>query len=477
MSILSGISNFLKQFTQQMSQPGALVQKATPAPAPAPASTPASTSAAVPLSRPVPSPASPAKTVLGQTQAAASNLVQKIQAWDAKHESAPQPTLAETQRAREEQNIPKGDQLPGQIGKLFSKQDLLSEGRAAGKTGAELDELLDNPQKTRVADDKQKQAAAMGVKPEEATRLFRGWDLASQPQEFKELTLEEYDALSPDARAAVDFNGLLSPAIDADRNLISQWDKNGDGVVTLGGKDNEVQGEALKGYQLAYEKRYGTPAKNEGIVYAPATLGLLNQVLPEDKGGYLDDYLKGVAYITEEDIQAGLTAPKEDVDTRGQWTSKLAQGLQDFKNKTSSGAVNYGGIKATVNLESANNLQREQVVNALALSLGNPDTMDKLDLVTLDGTSSTNFASGGVNLSGLVDEEVRGSSAWSNNLYNQFASQVGEANITREMLLDPSIIDAAEAQGVKRKYWEEFVDSKKPKGKTMADYEQMFGEK
>ena len=101
----------------------------------------------------------------------------------------------------------------------------------------------------------------------------------------KELTWDEYDALSPQQRAAVDGNTLLVNAIRADLSA---------GVQAADAED--------EGYSESLKALFGDEGGSD--TYAPQTVAALQQLGLEDtERGDLDNYLSQAALLDNEDIR------------------------------------------------------------------------------------------------------------------------------------------------------------------------------
>jgi len=98
----------------------------------------------------------------------------------------------------------------------------------------------------------------------------------------KELSWEQYDALSPQQRAAVDANTAISGAVKAD--------------VAKGETTSDAE------YDGRIKKLFGSGPGAGGSVVAPETVSVLEQLGIKSKYGDLDNYLNGQALATEADL-------------------------------------------------------------------------------------------------------------------------------------------------------------------------------
>lgn len=108
----------------------------------------------------------------------------------------------------------------------------------------------------------------------------------------EQMTYEEYQALDPKARAAVDFNTMLVQAVRRDAKMRDSYDPTE---------------QEEKTYERTVEKMFGPDRGSD--LYSPETVALLRQVDVQDKNADLDDFLGLNAAITEKDITHLKTVP------------------------------------------------------------------------------------------------------------------------------------------------------------------------
>lgn len=106
------------------------------------------------------------------------------------------------------------------------------------------------------------------------------------------LTLEEWNAMSPEQQTAVQFNADLYAAVEADRQNQEQYDPTD---------------EEMEAYNATLEDVFGTSFSEapQGIEYAPETVGFVQNLdtLPQQDVGSLDDYLKLDVAITAKQVK------------------------------------------------------------------------------------------------------------------------------------------------------------------------------
>ena len=104
----------------------------------------------------------------------------------------------------------------------------------------------------------------------------------------KPMTWEEYEALSPRARAAVDFNTMLVSAVNKDKASQKQYE-------TSANKQERAQ------YEVGVQEMFGDERGSD--LYAPETMAVLQQIKFKDPQADLDDFLGLQAAITEDDLK------------------------------------------------------------------------------------------------------------------------------------------------------------------------------
>lgn len=166
-------------------------------------------------------------------------------------------------------------------------------------------------------EDQAVEQAAMDAQAKRTTDKALG---TGQRGRSKVLSLKEYKDLSPDQKAATDFNTLLSKAVASDRKL--------DGA------------KASEGYDSAEAAVFG---KDQGDTYAPATVALLNSIGFTSEDVDLDDFLKLKTAVNTTDLQ-GLklndSAPDASLATPEHERTKLQEQLVGaFKSTREDGAA------------------------------------------------------------------------------------------------------------------------------------------
>ena len=150
--------------------------------------------------------------------------------------------------------------------------------------------------------------------------------------DVRELTWDQYNALTPRARAAVDANTALVSAVRQD--------------LAAGQNLEAADDTYLQGVEALFGKQGGSDT------YAPATMQALSQLgLGNTETGDLDQYLRGGALLTEDDLGqlteqnfAGYTG----TDSRVKNALALSErALSGINAQLQSGSTGYDPVDAT----------------------------------------------------------------------------------------------------------------------------------
>ena len=108
-----------------------------------------------------------------------------------------------------------------------------------------------------------------------------------KPEKVEAMTTAEYEALTPEQRAAVDFNTLLVDAVNRDKSSQGEYKKTA----------NATERAA---YNETVEDMFGSGHGSE--LYAPATVAVLDQIKFDDTTKDLDEFLDLRAALTDKDV-------------------------------------------------------------------------------------------------------------------------------------------------------------------------------
>ena len=141
------------------------------------------------------------------------------------------------------------------------------------------------------------------------------------------MTWAEYNALTPQERAAIDFNTMLVRAVRKDKKLQDKY------VV---GPDERAK------YDKGLEQMFGSKGRGSDDLYAPETMAVLKQINFKDRNADLDDFLSLKVAITDEDLKSidlpgSANAPKGKMETQSFNSgnvNKIADVQTKLANKT-----------------------------------------------------------------------------------------------------------------------------------------------
>lgn len=174
------------------------------------------------------------------------------------------------------------------------------------------------------------------------------------------MTQQDYDALSPRQRAAVDFNGMLVRAVKKDLRNQENYQTN-------------LTDTQRATYDKTVDRMFGKDRGSD--VFAPETLKVLDQIKFNDTTADLDDFLGLNAAITEEDI-AKIGSDQLDYTRMGQLAQKdseatnrghLVSGLADLTQKLRDNLPKSGSLDRAFQAAAAVDRNRDlELVGGLA---------------------------------------------------------------------------------------------------------------
>lgn len=142
--------------------------------------------------------------------------------------------------------------------------------------------------------------------------------LGARPGRSYKMTWAEYNKLSPEQKAAVDWNTLLVRAVHKDKTSQDTY-----------GEQRPAQDAA---YRQTLEQVFGREDRGSKV-FAPETMALLQQIGYHDETGDLDDFLQLKTGITTEDL---LVLPE---NTGIGTVNSDGTGLAAISNKVTSAAA------------------------------------------------------------------------------------------------------------------------------------------
>ena len=215
---------------------------------------------------------------------------------------------------------------------------------------------------------------------------------------FEEMSWEEYNALDPDTRAAVDANTLLREAVEKDTALVTQFDSNKDGRLTYAEGRKHYAAKDDKNYDNNYRRvfsrdvsvgnnRSGAPeiGERDDLTYAPNTLAVLNLLDLNDGRGVLDDYLNGTSFINADDIKEkrhtrkqGQTSAIHNAAGRDALNAAVTAGMQRVTQEFDTGNAFVNGEQQALSIENASAEKFGQLVESLRSEMSAGNSFDHL---------------------------------------------------------------------------------------------------
>lgn len=390
------------------------------------------------------------------------------------------------------------DLIPGGVGSLFGGKGTNSDGTMT------FDEMRKQDW-SKLNQRQQRQAASELVKTKEVqdgVKAARDMGVTSFPQfkdvpgrtevsasrqtgqvqgRFEEMSWEDYNALDPETRAAVDANTLLREAVDKDTALVTQFDSNKDGRLTYA--------EGRKHYAARDDKNYGNnyhrvfnrgvnvdnnkPRASEvgelnDLTYAPNTLAVLNMLDLNDKKGVIDDYLNGTAFVNADDIKEKRHVRKEgktdytyDAGGRDALNVAVTEGMQRVTQEFDTGNAFVNGEQQALSIENASGEKFGQLVESLRAEMSAGNSFDHL--TTLSKYNETPPTR--VDLSALEDVDYAERRGYLDTTYAAMQADPEDKNMIENREFMQPLLDE---YGSNWEEWMRLVDNRKRYPQTRA---------
>ena len=284
----------------------------------------------------------------------------------------------------------------------------------------------------------------------------------STPGQQREMTQNDYDALTPQARAAVDFNGMLSRAISQDKSEdLLKLDKDRSGTVSI--REATEGGADTESYRSALRKIFKREPTDDDT-FAPATLGLINQLELSDELGTVDEYLSGSAFVTEKDLKASgargavqgpmIRTADRNQQSRDNLVEKVATGMANLEQTLQGGKVVVGGVGLTPSVRGIDNSQRDELVRTMSEALL---ADDRITTLGMRGQGWRYDPASGVNVSSLLNQDEAQRMLDYENVFQQ-ALDNGWTELDLKDRSALKQLGFTEATGIKLDEWADYVN-------------------
>ena len=298
---------------------------------------------------------------------------------------------------------------------------------------------------------------------------------------FEEMSWEDYNALDPDTRAAVDANTLLRDAVDKDTALVTQFDSNKDGRLSYAEGRKHYASKDDKNYDNNYRRVFGRGvstgnnqsgapeiSERDDLTYAPNTLAVLNLLDLNDGRGVLDDYLNGTAFINADDIKEKRHARKQGQSSaihnaagRDALNAAVTAGMQRVTQEFDTGNAFVNGEQQALSIENASAEKFGQLVESLRSEMSAGKSFDHLtSLSKYNATPPTR-----VDLSALEDVDYAERRGYLDTTYSAMQADPEDKNMIENREFMQPLLDE---YGSNWEEWMRLVDNRKRYPQTRA---------
>ena len=298
---------------------------------------------------------------------------------------------------------------------------------------------------------------------------------------FEEMTWDEYNALDPDTRAAVDANTLLRDAVDKDTALVTQFDSNKDGRLSYAEGRKHYAARDDKNYDNNYRRVFsrGTsvdPNRPRGseigelndLTYAPNTLAVLNMLDLNDSRGVIDDYLNGTAFINADDIKEKRHARKDgkadfgfDAVGRDVLNTAITEKMQRVTQEFDTGNAFVNGEQQALSIENASGEKFSQLVESLRAEMSAGKSFDNLTSLSKYNAAPPTR----VDLSALEDVDYAERRGYLDTTYAAMQADPDDKNMIENREFMQPLLDE---YGSNWEEWMRLVDNRKRYPQTRA---------
>ena len=298
---------------------------------------------------------------------------------------------------------------------------------------------------------------------------------------FEEMSWEDYNALDPDTRAAVDANTLLRDAVDKDTALVTQFDSNKDGRLSYAEGRKHYASKDDKNYDNNYRRVFGRGvstgnnqsgapeiSERDDLTYAPNTLAVLNLLDLNDGRGVLDDYLNGTAFINADDIKEKRHARKQGQSSaihnaagRDALNAAVTAGMQRVTQEFDTGNAFVNGEQQALSIENASGEKFGQLVESLRAEMSAGNSFD--NLTTLSKYNETPPTR--VDLSALEDVDYAERRGYLDTTFAAMQADPDDKNMIENREFMQPLLDE---YGSNWEEWMRLVDNRKRYPQTRA---------
>ena len=298
---------------------------------------------------------------------------------------------------------------------------------------------------------------------------------------FEEMSWEDYNALDPDTRAAVDANTLLRDAVDKDTALVTQFDSNKDGRLSYAEGRKHYASKDDKNYDNNYRRVFGRGvstgnnqsgapeiSERDDLTYAPNTLAVLNLLDLNDGRGVLDDYLNGTAFINADDIKEKRHARKQGQSSaihnaagRDALNAAVTAGMQRVTQEFDTGNAFVNGEQQALSIENASAEKFGQLVESLRAEMSAGNSFDHL--TTLSKYNETPPTR--VDLSALEDVDYAERRGYLDTTFAAMQADPDDKNMIENREFMQPLLDE---YGSNWEEWMRLVDNRKRYPQTRA---------
>ena len=269
---------------------------------------------------------------------------------------------------------------------------------------------LESMEKLHTDTQKQKEETKKNEEAEQRRRAAAGDALSMDLTKSTKTAPDDWlNLMDAQDKSALNYNLLYTTAVERDKALVKELDKNKDGRVTLSEAGDRInQGN----YRAATSRVVGREADKD-TVFAPHTLGLLNTLDVRDNTLTLEDYATGRGAISDVEMRAGLHRnqkhyPGSMDDTRSKVVSNIANKTNELEALLRQG-VSVNGPTSRLDI-TGDREQASRIAGSMAQGLqrdfGSTDFL-RTKAPTINNAPGTDrYDRGGVDFANVLDPDA-----------------------------------------------------------------------